>query len=117
MGIAILDPGPFNHTAVGAGGRTVIDSHPDRGELSGPNVRDVKTFEAFQSDRVRIVQRNSGLTQTANSLRVSLQNQQIHFSLPPFSSGGIFCSQFTGRALHQANSGVYGIGPNSQAWW
>ncbi|MBL8012211.1 MAG: hypothetical protein JNN05_00040 [Candidatus Omnitrophica bacterium] len=117
VGQAILDPGPFNHTGIGAGGNRVIDSHPEAGDASGPGVRDLRTFGAYQHDRVLVVPRNSGLTVAANSLATNLQAQNVHFSMPPFSSGGVFCSQFTGRAMQQANTGTYGIGPNSQSWY
>lgn len=119
VGMAVLDPGPFNHTGIGAGNGQVIDSHPDAGLLDGPGVRSVKDFEAYQNDRVRTIQHKPGLTKAANNLRIDLKSQGVGFGgMPLTGTTGVYCSQFTGQGRQAAGqTGVYGKGPNSQYWY
>lgn len=118
-GMAVLDPGPFNHTGIGAGNGKVIDSHPARGLADGPNVRSVTDFTAFQNDRITTIQHKTGLTKAADNLMVDLRSQGKGFGgMPLTGTEGVFCSQFTAQARKAAGeTGVYGTGPNSQYWF
>jgi RHS repeat-associated protein len=119
IGMAVLDPGPFNHTGIGAGNGKVIDSHPDAGNLSGPGIRSVKDFAGYSpKDRIRVVQGRQGLTKAALNLTTNLQDQGVHFGgMPLTGTTGIYCSQFAGQASQSAGQPVYGKGPNSQYWY
>lgn len=118
-GMAVLDPGPFNHTGIGAGNGKVIDSHPDVGDLSGPGIRSVKDFGGYSpKDRILTIQGSQGLTKAAMGLTINLQDQGVHFGgIPLTGTTGIYCSQFTGQASQAAGQPVYGKGPNSQYWY
>ncbi|MDP2654709.1 MAG: RHS repeat-associated core domain-containing protein [Candidatus Doudnabacteria bacterium] len=120
IGMAIFDPGPFNHTGIGAGNGEVVDSHPDVGDLSGPGVRSVRTFGGYSDrDRIFTIQRKAGLANAARSLAADLHSNGVRFGgMPLTGSDGIYCSKFAAQARTKAGEvGVYGTGPNSQYWF
>jgi len=122
---AIFDPGPFNHTDIGLGGGMVAGSHPGMGVSNdGPDVRNMKDFPAYQRERVIRIKGNSKVGKYAGQLALDLKDQSVGFnylnSKAIFSNNGnsYFCSQFTAKAYKEAGqSGVYGVGPNTQYWF
>jgi len=123
VGMAMLDPGSFNHTGIGLGGNRIADSHPDpTGETySGPGVRNYKgsnQFSAYQGEKVAVIKHREALATQAQTLIGKHQSAGVTFGWGGASNNQRFCSQFTGEVHRTAgNSGVYGHGPNTQYWY
>ncbi|MBM3248005.1 MAG: hypothetical protein FJZ10_01070 [Candidatus Omnitrophica bacterium] len=126
IGMAVLDPGPFNHTDIGLGGGKVAGSHPGMGVSNdGPDIRDMKSFPAYSKEKFVSIRGNQAIAKAANSLVTDMKTKGVTFrylekSPAIFSNSGntVYCSQFTSQVYRNSgNTGVYGAGPNSQYWY
>ena len=123
--MAILDPGPFNHTGIGLGGGKIVDSHPDAsGETyNGPGVRNLKgenQFSAYKGEKAAVVKHSKSLGVCAETVANRMQQEKVTFGGGPFGGGDktTYCSQFTSEVYKTSGeTGVYGSGPNTQYWY
>ena len=124
--MAILDPGPFNHTGIALGGNRIADSHPAPSGYNGPGIRTLRgngQFSAYKNEQVAVVKHRAALGVAAEVIVDRMQQAGVTFGGGPLNvfGGGenaISCSEFTGKVYTTSGeTGVYGVGPNTQYWY